>query len=61
MPLTDKAPEFFRADLDRLNKAVQPFVVTFEDGWKGIVGAPEALSNLYARLCSHGYANGWMT
>jgi hypothetical protein len=53
--------EVFTADLDKMNRDLAPWLVTFDDGFQGYMpSAPAQLLSAYSGLVSFGYANGWM-
>jgi hypothetical protein len=56
-----QAPAHFRADLEKLTVALEPWIfVDPTDGWRGVwPTAPDDLVRPYMALVSAGYAQGW--
>lgn len=55
----DSAPEWFRADLRSMARALRPYL-TIVDGVRYVTpDAPDYLAAPYSRCIAHGYAQGW--
>lgn len=58
--MTDTARAVWEKQLEDFNRAVSPWVVTYDD-WQGIsVACPPALSRAYGQHLAVGYAKGWI-
>lgn len=50
----------WRKDFANACSLVEPFAVTFEDGFVGLVDCPAEPERIYSMLVSIGYAKGWL-
>ncbi len=50
----------WRIELASCNAALAPYVITIDGGQYVGHDAPSELVAFYGRLCSVGYANGWI-